>query len=184
MTQPLHRYVAFMRALNVGGRIVKMDRLRALFEELGFANVATYIASGNVIFDSPEADAGRLESTINAHLETSLGYTVGTYVRTPAELAQVAAHRPFAADDLDAPGHTLYVNFLPHALSADAVAKLMALRTPVDDFAVHGREMYWLCRTRMSDSTITGPQLQRALGVPVTSRNLNTVRKLAEKYAG
>jgi uncharacterized protein (DUF1697 family) len=184
MTQPPHRYVAFMRALNVGGRIVKMDHLRALFEELGFANVASYIASGNVIFDSPETDAGKLESIINDHLEKALGYRVGTYIRTPAELARVAAHRPFAADDLDAPGHTLYVNFLPHALAADAVEKLMALRTPVDDFAVHGREVYWLCRIRMSDSSITGPQLQKALGMPTTSRNLSTVRKLAEKYAG
>jgi uncharacterized protein (DUF1697 family) len=184
MTQPPHRYVAFMRALNVGGRIVKMDRLRALFEELGFASVATYIASGNVIFDSPEADTAKLESTINDHLEQALGYRVGTYIRTPAQLAQVAAHRPSAADDLDAPGHTLYINFLPHAPDAGAVEKLMALRTPVDDFAVHGREMYWLCRTRMSDSTVTGPQLQKALGAPMTGRNLNTVRKLAEKYGG
>jgi uncharacterized protein (DUF1697 family) len=142
MTQPPHRYVAFMRALNVGGRIVKMDHLRALFQELGFANVATYIASGNVIFDSPETDTGKLETTINDHLEKALGYAVGTYVRTPAELARVAVHRPFAAGDLDAPGHTLYVNFLPHELPAEAVERLLALRTEVDDFAVHGREMY------------------------------------------
>jgi uncharacterized protein (DUF1697 family) len=52
----------------------------------------------------------------------------------------------------------------------------------VDEFAVHGREMYWLCRTRLSDSTVTGPQLQKALGVPVTRRNISTVRKLADKY--
>ncbi|HYH81352.1 MAG TPA: DUF1697 domain-containing protein [Longimicrobium sp.] len=184
MTRPSHRYVAFMRALNVGGRIVKMDRLRALFEELGFANVATYIASGNVIFESPETDTGKLETTINIHLEKALGYTVGTYVRTPAELAAIAAHRPFPAKELDAPGHTLYVNFLPRAVGGDAVERLMALRTEGDDFAVLGREMYWLARGKLSDSSITGPRLQKALGVPMTNRNLNTVRKLAEKYAG
>ena len=183
MPKQPHRYVAFMRALNVGGRIVKMDQLRALFEALGFADVTTYIASGNVIFHSPETDTGKLEKRINDHLETSLGYVVGTYIRTPAALAEIAAHRPFAAGDLDEPGHTLYINFLPEAPSPDAVERLLALRTDVDDFAVHGREMYWLCRARMSDSQVTGPKLARALGMPMTSRNVSTVRKLAEKTA-
>ena len=184
MPKQPHRYVAFMRALNVGGRIVKMDHLRALFEELGFDDVATYIASGNVAFRSPQADTGELESTINAHLEKSLGYVVGTYIRTPAELARIAAHRPFPAEDLDAPGHTLYIHFLPTEPSPEAVERLMELRTPTDDFAVHGREMYWLARIKMSETTITGPRLAKALGMPMTGRNLNTVRKLAEKYAG
>ena len=183
MPKQPHRYVAFMRALNVGGRIVKMDLLRKLFEELGFTDVSTYIASGNVIFRSPETDTGKLERTINAHLEKSLGYAVGTYVRTPAELARIAAYRPFPDDELDAPGHMLYINFLPEEPSAQAVEKLMELRTPTDEFAVHGREMYWLLRTKMSETSITGPRLAKALGMPMTNRNLNTVRKLAEKYA-
>ena len=183
MPKPPHRYVAFMRALNVGGRIVKMDRLRTLFEELGFENVAIYIASGNVIFHSPETDTGKLEKRINDHLEKSLGYVVGTYVRTPAELARIAAHRPFPVEEMDDPGHTLYINFLPEAPGKDAVARLLELRTEVDDFAVHGREMYWLARKRLSESTVTGPRLAKALGMQMTNRNVSTVRKLAERYA-
>ncbi|HEU4557153.1 MAG TPA: DUF1697 domain-containing protein [Longimicrobium sp.] len=183
MPKKLHRYVAFMRALNVGGRIVKMDLLRKLFEELGFENVSTYIASGNVIFHSPETNTGKLEKKINDHLEKSLGYVVGTYIRTPAELAQIAAHRPFPAEEIDAPGHVVYINFLPGAPSKDAVARLAELNNAVDEFAVHGREMYWLARKKLSESTITGPKLARALGMQMTNRNLNTVRKLAEKYA-
>jgi uncharacterized protein (DUF1697 family) len=183
MAKPSHRYIAFLRALNVGGRIVKMDLLRKLFEEMGFDDVATYIASGNAIFRSPETDTAKLEKEINDHLEKALGYVVGTYVRTPAELAEIAAHRPFAEDDLDAPGHTLYVNFLPAEPSTEAVERLQAMRTEVDDFAVRGREMYWLCRTRISETTITGPRLAKALGMPMTNRNISTVRKLAEKYA-
>lgn len=183
MPKQPHRYVAFMRALNVGGRIVKMDQLRTLFEELGFDDVATYIASGNVIFRSPETDTGKLEKKINDHLEKSLGYVVGTYIRTPAGLAAIAAHRPFSDEDLDAPGHTLYIHFLAQEPSQEAVERLKDLRTPTDDFAVHGREMYWLARTKMSETTITGPRLAKALGMPMTGRNLNTVTKLAEKYA-
>jgi uncharacterized protein (DUF1697 family) len=60
----------------------------------------------------------------------------------------------------------------------------MELRNEVDDFSVHGREMYWLARKRISESTVTGAKLAKALGMQMTNRNLNTVRKLAEKYAG
>ena len=75
-------YIAFLRAINVGGRTVKMDRLRGLFEHLGYADVETFIASGNVIFQSPAEDTRALEQQIEAHLAASLGYEVATFVRT------------------------------------------------------------------------------------------------------
>src|SRR5262249_56400329 len=108
---PLH--VAFLRAINVGGRVVKMDHLRALFEGLGLANVETFIASGNVIFESPVRKAKALEARIEAHLRDSLGYAVGVFIRSPAELAAVAGHRPFPAADLEAGGGTPFIPFLP-----------------------------------------------------------------------
>jgi uncharacterized protein (DUF1697 family) len=78
----------------------------------------------------------------------------------------------------------LTVAFLKGPPDAGAAERLAALRTPTDEFRLHGREMYWLCRTRISDSKVTGPRLERALGGPSTSRNITTVRRLAEKYAG
>ena len=177
------RYIAFLRGINVGCHTVKMADLRALFEVFGFANVATFIASGNVIFEAPEADARDLATQIEGFLRQSLGYAVATTVRSAAELAAIAAYRPFPEADLAAEGATLYVAFLPAAPSDGAREKVLALRTPLDDLHVHDREIYWLCRTRMSESPLfAGPVLDRAVGMPVTARNINTVRKLAAKY--
>ena len=106
------RYVAFLGAINVGGRTVKMDRLRAIFEEMGFVDVATFIASGNVIFDSSEQDARTLEDQIEQHLQATLGYAVDTFLRSTSELAAIAAYEPFPKAKPDAAGTTLYISFL------------------------------------------------------------------------
>ena len=175
------RYVALLRAINVGGRRVKMDHLRKLFEALGFVNVETFIASGNVIFGSDE-DPQILERKIENHLRGSLGYEVTTFVRTALELEGIAQHLPFDRSDLDAEDTSLYIAFLRAAPSADSDQKLKDLRTEVDDFRVHGREIYWLCRKKISKSSFSGALLERALGMPATMRNWTTVRRLAAKY--
>lgn len=174
------RYIAFLRAINVGKRQVKMDRLRAVFQDAGFADVETFIASGNVIFTAPAQDSGMLEERIEGVLREALGFEVETFLRTPAELDAVARYRPFGAEGDE---HTVYVNFLYEPLPADAVERLTALRTEVDTFHVHGREFYWLARKKVSESLVTGPMMARAIGkVPSTNRNVTTVRKLAAKY--
>lgn len=174
------RYVAFLRAINVGGHTVKMDRLRALFEEMGFGAVETFIASGNVIFDGDGGDAPAMEGRIERHLREALGYEVATFLRTTAEVDAVARHWPFAAGQGEET--TLFVSFLHGAPGEDGVRKLMAFRTADDDFAVHGREVYWLRRGRSSDSDFSGARMEKALGMPGTMRNVSTVRKLAAKY--
>lgn len=175
------RYVALLRAINVGGHTVTMAQLRALFEELGFANVSTYIASGNVIFESAEAADEALEAQIERHLQQALGYEVTTFVRSVAELAAIAAYAPFPPTDQ--PVHGLYVSFLKAPLSAVAAERLLALNSDTDEFHVHGREYYWLCRTRLSDSPLfSSTLLPKTVGVPATQRNITTVKKLAAKY--
>lgn len=177
------KYIAFLRAINVGGRTVKMDRLRGLFADLGFSDVATYIASGNVIFDSPEKNAQRLEKKIEAALQEGLGYQVDTFLRTAEELVAVADYQPFADDEIEA--HGLYIAFLGTPPSSQAVEKLVSTyTTEVDAFHVHDREVYWLCRKKMSDSKFSGGHLEKTLAMPATMRNVTTVRKLAAKYGG
>ena len=171
------RYVALLRAINITGRTVKMDRLRALFAEMGLANVATFIASGNVLFDANGA-AEALETRIEAHLQDALGYEVATFLRTPAEITAVAAHRPFAAEALEA-AFGLMIAFLKRPPDDAATARLMAYRRDSDDFAVHGREVYWLRRTQQSETNFAGATLERVLKMPATVRSVTTVRKLA-----
>ena len=176
------RFIAFLRAINVSGRTVKMDHLRRLFESLEFSGVETFIASGNVIFESPAADPPALEKQIESHLRQSLGYEVATFIRSTSELAAIASHRPFPAAELKAEGGSLYIAFLQAPPSGEARDRLMALRTKVDDFHIHEREVYWLCRRHLGESLFSGARLEKTVGMPATVRNATTVRRLAAKY--
>ena len=179
----MNRHVALLRAINVGGHIVKMSVLRECFESLGFREVETVIASGNVLFTASSTDAAALERRIERHLARELGYEVTTFLRSPAELAAIAAHRPFPDVPAVAAGQSLSVAFLKSAPAAPARAALLELRTPTDEFHVHRREAFWLCRGRTSDSKVSGARLEKAAGGPATVRNITTVRKLAEALA-
>ncbi len=176
------RYVAFLRGINLGRRRVKMDDLRALFEALEFTNVETFIASGNVIFDTSGRGGAALERKVERHLEQSLGYEVDTFVRSPAELAAVATHQPFTPAELEAAKHSLHVLFLKAPLGKQAEQDVLALQTDSDLFRVDGREVYWLCRGSVARPTFSNAQFAKALGTPGTMRNLTTIRTLATKY--
>lgn len=175
----LHRYIAFLRAVNVGGRTLKMDHLRELVEGLRFASVETFIASGNVAFETSGTDIRAIERRIEKSLHDALGFEVETFVRTPAELAAALRHDPFG-DGVE--GHTLSIGFLAAAPSAEACRSVAALGTDVDDLCVHGRELYWRRHTMMTESKVKPKQLEQALGGPSTVRNVTTLRKLVEKY--
>lgn len=175
------RSVAFLRAINVGGHTVKMDRLRALFADLGLANVETFIASGNVLFDAPSAKTEKLETRIEHQLAQALGYEVLTYIRPLAALAAIAGDHPFNTHEAD--GHALSIGFLKAPLDVTHAARLAALANDYDDFHIHDRQVYWRCRGRMSDSKLFGKVLDRAIEAPATFRNVTTVRRLAAKIA-
>jgi uncharacterized protein (DUF1697 family) len=173
-------YVALLRAINVGGHTVKMDRLKALFIALGLERVETFIASGNVLFDTASKSRATLTKAIEAHLHQQLGYEVATFLRTGAELAETLAHLPFGATDV-AQAHTVYVGFMNAALTVAQTKDLAALATPVDAFHARGREVYWLCRVSSLESRFSGATFERIFKRPSTWRNLNTVKRLAEK---
>jgi uncharacterized protein (DUF1697 family) len=173
------KHFGFLRAINVGGRTVRMETLRELFADLGATNVETFIASGNVIFETRSRGGRPLEARIEAHLRASLGYDVATFLRTADELRAIARHPAF--EPADAVGGTVYVTFVGSPVSRAAVAAVAALRSASDDFHVNGREIYWLRRNR--DSAFTGNGLEKAIGMPGTMRNMNTVHRMVAKYA-
>lgn len=177
------KYVAFLRAVNVGGHIVKMDQLRQLFKSLGFSNVETFIASGNVIFDSTSKSTKTLEGKIESLLLETLGYAVATFIRSTSELATIAEYKPFADSELNAEGNALYIAFTADEPSPESKRQLLTFMTEVDDFRVYGREVYWLSRRKISESQFSGAQLERTLKMPATIRNANTVKRLAAKYS-
>ena len=176
------RHIAFLRAINVGGHVVKMDALRELFEHIGHSGVETFIASGNVIFESASRNAGALERVIEAKLKEALGYEVATFIRSPAELARIGRCRPFPGAKSSNDG-VLYVGFLSAKPAADAIRRLRSFESDVDELRVRGRELYWRLRGNFRDSKLSGARLEKVLGVKATVRNITTVSKLAAKYA-
>jgi len=170
------RYVAFLKAINVGGHVVRMDELRQLFLGMKFSSVETFIASGNVIFETKAAPDQKLEQKIEKHLESALGYAVGTFVRSMEEIRAISVYEPFSKKGL-----VLNVGFMREPLSAGVVEQVTGFRTEVDDFHVHGREVYWLCQIRQSDSKFPAKKFEKVIGGEATWRNRNTVVRLAEK---
>src|SRR5208283_5358354 len=118
------RYFAFLRAINVGGHVVKMEALRGHFEDMGLPGVETFIASGNVIFQAKSAKAADLEGKIERRLESVLGYPVATFLRTESELALIHAYQPFRAAMEDG-GPVPNIGFLAVPIGAQASAALM-----------------------------------------------------------
>jgi uncharacterized protein (DUF1697 family) len=158
-------YAAFLRAINVGGTsVIKMDDLRRQFEKLGFTNVKTVLASGNVLFDAKGS------ATAATKAIASLGYTV--CVRTAAEVRRIAENDPFGGKDPD----QLYIAFLEKKPAADAVQRLIA--SGPDQFQVDGVEAYWL-RPRDAERLPSGNIFEKILGVKSTMRGLKTIRRIA-----
>ncbi len=175
------RFIAFLRAINVGGgRTVKMMSLRRVFESLGFSEVTTFIASGNVVFETTTKNTGMLEKKIERSLREVLGYPVATFVRTDAELAEIANYNPFRQSKSDTAGE-FNIIFLANPLDAKSSQKVMALNTDTDEFRVHRREIYWL-RRKKSNSTFSTVPLGQTLSALFTIRSSKTIKKIAVKY--
>jgi len=178
----MSRYIAFLRAINVGGHTVKMEILRQHFESFGFSDVETFIASGNVIFQTAEQDVNILESKIASGLKTLLGYDIATFIRTGEELTEIAAYQAFPPADLDSA--TAYnIAFLARPPDDMAKQRLMVLTSEIDYFVTYAREVYWLCRKKQSESTFSNAVLEKILGTKSTLRGVNTIKKLAARFA-
>ena len=176
----MSRYFAFLRGINVGGHRIKMDRLRELVEALGFEEVETFIASGNVIFSSPSHDVDAMEGQIADHLHAALGYGVVTRIRSQSELEGIAVFEskgPAPADQ------SVYVILLPEPADVDLRQDLDALSTDTDRFEFSGREAYWLIRGKLSESPLFSMGLAKMTGgASTTMRNMTTLRRLLAKY--
>ena len=158
------RLFAFLRAINVGGRNIAMAELRRLFENLGLQEVETFIASGNVVFQSDASDLRRLELKIEDRLRTALGFEVSTFLRTEEELAAMAKYEPFQKSHLQ-DATALNVGLLVEPPSAAAKKLIASFESPIDDFHVHGREVYWLSQAKQSDSKFSNARFEKALNV-------------------
>ncbi len=175
----MNKYIAFLRAINVGGTsIIKMSELKKMFELFGLENVQTYIQTGNVIFESEEKDASVLEAQLERQIEKARGKKIQLFVRTIREVTAIVKTCPFDPKE----GETAYVVILDEKPTKKNIEALLAYRNEFDDFAVKGKEAYHLRRSR-EKTMFVNRSVEQVVSVPGTSRNLTTIKKLAEKYA-
>ena len=150
-----------------------MDRLRDEVASLGYTDVATFIASGNVLFTGPAR--GDHEGRIATHLGQVLGWPTPTFLRTAGEVIATTDLRPFGSTP---EGHTHMVTFCRTALAGSSVDAVMEQSTAADRFELHDRELHWLIDGKLTDSKITLPKLARMIG-PNTTRNITSLERLA-----
>ncbi len=161
-------YIALLRAVNVTGTPLPMAELKSICESLGFTDVKTYIQSGNVLFRS-DAKEQAVADLLDAALGKKFGKRPGVMVRTTKELEEIAGKAPFP----EAKPNFLLVHFLPEAAPKNALDGMVA--PDGEEAVVAGREIYVHYPIGSGKSKLKLPALK-----PGTSRNLNTVRKLAE----
>ena len=172
-------HVALLRGINVGGHHkVPMAELRALFEQLGYTDVATYVQSGNVLFTGETHDEPTTVRGIRAALLDRFGFDIPVLVRSTGELAAVAARHPYAAVQPDEA--KLHVFFLAGEPALEAIADLDPARFAPDEFTVEGRHLYAHYPNGAGRSKLTNDPVERALGTTATARNWRTVTKLLE----
>jgi uncharacterized protein (DUF1697 family) len=176
------RYAAFLRAVNVGGRVVRMSDLAKRLTALGLADVATFIASGNVTFRSDD-EALAIAHRIEADLLAWLGYPVATMVRTWEELEALVASNPFKGVER-APDAKLYVAFLWEPPKQKPRLPRVSARDGLRLFRIRGREAFMVAE-RLPDGKFGVPNLplEKELGVPATTGNWNTILRLMKTGA-
>jgi uncharacterized protein (DUF1697 family) len=178
------RYVAFLRGMNLGRRRIKNDELRDHFEEMGMESVATFRASGNVIFDSDSGESeSKLANRVEAELDAALGYDVPVFLRSAVEVAAVAASEPFPVADVEASAGKLQVMLLARKPSAAQRKKVLGLATQEDRLAIEGRELYWLPSGGILDSELDLKAIAATIGAG-TQRTMGTIEQIAAKHCG
>jgi uncharacterized protein (DUF1697 family) len=169
-------YIALLRAINVGGNILKMDRLRELWSELGFTNIRTYVQSGNIVFEAAQKPAAWLPA-VERKLQGETRLPVSVIVRTHDEMGRILAINPFARDQTVDP-QKLHVTFLSSVPSPDAIHTLSAFDTGGDEFQVVRDQIFIRCSGGFADFKLTTKVIEKILSVKATTRNWRTVNKL------
>ncbi len=172
------RYVAFLRAVNVGKRRVAMATARRALEDLGFQDVASFANSGNLLFSATGKAAAHAEA-IRARLEDEFGFELTTFVRTATQVRALADAKPFSTI---AAGHTHFALLPLTRLTAAQKRAVEGLSNERDEVLVRGRDVHWLIRAKSTETTL-GPKtwLQALPDTPTTARNMTLVTRLATK---
>jgi uncharacterized protein (DUF1697 family) len=175
------RHVAFLRAINVGGRRAGKSQLTSCLESLGFGSVTTFRASGNLIFDAPRQSEKTLTKRIDDALTESLGYEVRAFLRTAAAVQAIAAHEPFPKKVVEASAGKLQVALLREQPAKAARDEVLSMATEADRLTIHGTELYWLPNGGQMQTELNLRAIDDLVGEN-TRRTKNMIGEIAEKF--
>jgi len=171
--------VSMLRGVNVGGHMVGMDALRALYESLGMRRVETFIRSGNVIFATQGRDRDALAKRLEDAIEKKFGFHSDVVLRNSAELRDALARNPFAGRSNIEPAKLL-VTFLVGDPDPAGAARVRALDIHPEELYIDGREVYVYFANGLARPKLSWPLLGKFVKTAGTARNIATVGKLAE----
>src|SRR4029078_10756753 len=173
------RYIALLRGINLGGaNQMKMDDLKAVFAELGFENVKSYINSGNLAFDTKKTTESKLINKIEDAVESKFGRRVHIMVREQREIERILKDNPFDGQ-YESHKH-MHVLFLKEPMPVEKAKLLQQSALPGEKYDVRDREIYNLLPNGVAGSLLTKGLFEKIPPVPYTGRNWRTVEKLAE----
>jgi uncharacterized protein (DUF1697 family) len=177
----MSRYAAFLRGMNVGGHRLTNKELCAHFDAMGFAQVVTFRASGNVVFAAQERSPQEVTEHVERGLASLLGYAVPTFIRSDSEVRAIAVHEPFPAEQVHAAGGKLQVSLLSCAPTPDVRSEVLSLAGEEDALRFGERELYWLPSGGLLESSLDLRGIDRLLG-PSTMRTKGTIELIAAKH--
>jgi len=175
------RYVAFLRAINIGGRRASSEQLASCLDDLGFSEVANFRASGNLIFDAPRESPTALAKRVDEALTSGLGFEVRSFVRTAAQVRAIATFDPFSPKALAKSQGKLQVALLGKAPPKRTRDEVLALATDADPLAISGRELYWLPSGPTMETDLDLRRLDTLVG-DNTRRTKNMIEEIAAKF--
>lgn len=172
------QYIAFLRGINVGGhRKLKMEDLRSMMDSMGFENIATYIQSGNIVFDAEKTDTDSLSSSVKKQIEVQFEYDVPVIVRSYDDLKEVWENIPFEKKE----GWKRYITFLSDEPDEQQKQELEGLSSNIETFVVRNKVVYAHVDKQTSEKPrFSSNFVQQQLKIPATNRNLRTVNKMLE----
>ncbi|MBF9251987.1 DUF1697 domain-containing protein [Pontibacter sp. 172403-2] len=180
----METFISILRGINVSGqKKILMADLKALFENLGFENVSTYIQSGNVVFTAPEGSNGKeLAGKIEAAIAEKYNFHVPVIIRTAAEMENILAVNPFLKD-MSIDQEKLHVTFLNEIPEQEKLESIKGFHSPPDQFVIIGREVFLHCPDKYGETKLSNKFFENKLKVAATTRNWKTVARLANMAA-
>ena len=175
----MKKYISLLRGINVSGqKKIKMVDLKSIYESLGFANVKTYIQSGNVVFESSISDVKKLKRKTEQKVEKIFGFPVSVIIRSNKEFKRIIHCNPFIGNDKTEDDSKFHITFLTKVPAESAAETVRQSAEKPEALEIRGKEVYLYCPNGYGRTKLSNSFLERKLGVTATTRNWKTVKKL------